>query len=218
MSHHLDQANPQLDISDVYCFRGTMGTVFANSAPNVVLFSPSFAPQRSVRSNLSWQGPILDARFSLNVEGVLALNLNQQQSVDINFQPTQQFSLSAEGNRPVFVLPSSIDTLTGAIASRDARVTGNYNRVSELRSDIQSKTAQLTLRLSPILRTPSRLGWSAAYTYQYITQQVPGFQSTAGSPLGTEWARAPGGPHQFNYSLRYNFFNYVTVNWQGQFR
>ena len=200
------------------CADGTTGTVFANSAPNVVLFAKDFQPQRSVRSNLSWQGPILDARFSLNAEATWALNLNQQESVDINFLPTRQFALGLEGNRPVFVLPSSIDTLTGAIASRDARVSTAYNRVSELRSDIQSQTSQLTLRLSPIPRTATRFGWSAAYTFMYVREQVPGFQSTAGNPLGREWAVATTGPHQISYNLRYNFFDYVTVNWQGQFR
>jgi hypothetical protein len=200
------------------CADGTNGTVFANSAPNVVLFAKSFAPQRSVRSNLSWQGPVLDARFSVNAEATYALNLNQTQTVDLNFRPTQQFTLASEGDRPVYVLPTSVDTLTGAIASRDARVSTAFNRVSELRSDIQSQTAQLSLRLSPIPRTATRFGWNAAYTYTYVREQVPGFQSTAGSPLGTQWATASNGPHQISYNLRYNFFDYITVNWQGQFR
>lgn len=200
------------------CADGTNGTVFANSAPNVVLFSKAFSPQRSLRSNLSWQGPILDARYSLNAEATYSLNMNQQQSVDINFVPNRQFGLTSEGDRPVFVLPTSIDTLTGAIASRDARVSTLFNRVSELRSDITSQTAQLQLRFSPIPRTPTKFGWSAAYTYMYVREEVPGFQSTAGNPLGTVWARAGTGPHQVSYNLRYNFFDYVTVNWSGQFR
>lgn len=200
------------------CADGTNGTIFANSAPNVVLFAKSYVPQRSIRSNLSWQGPILDARFSLNAEGTYALNMNQQQSVDINFVANRQFGLAAEGDRPVFVLPTSIDTLTGAIASRDARVSTLFNRVSELRSDITSQTAQVQLRLSPIQRGPTRFGWSAAYTLMHVREQVPGFQSTAGNPLGKEWALASTGPHQLSYNLRYNFFDYVTVNWNGQFR
>ena len=32
------------------------------------------------------------------------------------------------------------------------------------------------------------------------------------------WATNAQGPHQFNYSLRYNFLSAVTVNWTGQFR
>lgn len=200
------------------CADGTNGTVFANSSPNVVLFAKSFKPQRSVRTNLSWQGPILDARFSLNAEGTFSLNLNQQQSVDLNFLANQQFTLDGEGGRPVYVATGSIDPVTGAIASRDARVSSLFNRVSELRSDIQSQTSQLQLRLSPIQRAPSRFGWSGAYTLTYVREQVPGFQSTAGNPLGKEWATASTGPHQFSYNLRYNLFDYVTLNWNGQFR
>lgn len=200
------------------CADGTGGTIFANSAPNVVVFGKSFVPQRSVRSNLSWQGPILDARFSLNTEATWSLNMNQQQSVDINFLPSQQFALAGESGRPVYVAPSSIDPLTGAIASRDARVSSAFNRVTELRSDLSSQTAQLSFRLSPIQRSPSNFGWSGAYTYMYVREQVPGFQSTANNPLTREWAVATTGPHSFNYSLRYNVMNYITVNWSGQFR
>ncbi len=200
------------------CADGTGGTVFANTSPNVVLYAKSFTPQRSVRSNLSWQGPIFDARYSLNAEGTFALNLNQQQSVDLNFLPDRKFGLDDEGGRPVYVSPSSIDTLTGAIASRDARVSSLFNRVTEYRSDIRSQTAQLSLRLSPINRTARRLTWSGAYTLMYVREQIPGFQSTAGNPLGKEWAVATTGPHQFSYNLRYNAFDYFTINWSGQFR
>ncbi|MBL0169776.1 MAG: TonB-dependent receptor [Gemmatimonadaceae bacterium] len=200
------------------CADGTNGTVFANASPNVVLFARHFAPQRSVRSNLSWQGPILDARYSLNAEGTWALNLNQQQTVDLNFRADRQFGLDLESGRPVYVASTSIDPITGAIASRDARISSLFNRVSELRSDIRSTTSQLQLRLSPIQRTPAHFGWSAAYTLTYVREQVPGFQSTAGNPLGSEWAVSTTGPHQLSYNLRYNFFDYITVNWNGQFR
>jgi hypothetical protein len=201
-----------------HCADGTGATEFSNTSPNVVLLSPSLRPQRSVRSNLSWQGPVLDARFSLNAEATWSLNLNQQQSVDINFRGVPQFTLAAEGNRPVYVPTSSIDELTGAVAARGARVSDLFNRVSDTRSDLRSSTAQLSLRLSPIPRTPQRFGWNAAYTLTAVREQVGGFQNTAGDPLLRAWSRASNGPHQISYSLRYNFFDYVTVNWSGQFR
>ncbi|HSJ10003.1 MAG TPA: TonB-dependent receptor, partial [Longimicrobiales bacterium] len=49
------------------CADGTSGTVFSNAAPNVTLFASDFAPSKTVRSNLSWSGGVLDGRFSLNV-------------------------------------------------------------------------------------------------------------------------------------------------------
>ena len=199
------------------CADSTLGTVFSNSAPNVTLFARNYRPQRTVRSNLSWNGSILDARFSANIEGTYSLNLNQQRTVDLNFDGTQRFILAAE-QRPVFVDTSSIVASTGAIASRDARVTQSFARVSEMRSDLQSRTAQLSLRISPIQRGPARFGWNASYTFSHIREQVSGFNSTAGNPLLVQWARSGQGPHQISYNLRYLFFRAVQVNWSGSFR
>ncbi|MEP6620815.1 MAG: TonB-dependent receptor [bacterium] len=199
-----------------HCADGTDGSVFANPSPSVTLFAPGYTPPRSVRSNLSWNGSILDARFSLNVEGTYSFNLNQQRSVDLNFAPNQQFTL--DDGRPVYVNPSSIVPTTGSIASRDARVSQSFNRVSEIRSDLESRTGQVSARLSPITRTQNAFGWSAAYTYTHVTEQFSGFASTAGNPLLVEWATSGQGPHQVTYNLRYSFFNAVHVNWNGSFR
>ena len=200
------------------CADGTTGTVFSNGAPNVTLFADHFRPQRTVRSNLSWNGSILDGRFSTNIEGTYSLNLDQQRSVDLNFAPVERFALSEEGNRPVYVQVGSIVPTSGSIASRDARISQAFSRVSETRSDLESRTAQLSVRLAPILRGPNKFSWNAAYTYSHIREEVSGFSSTAGNPLGTEWFRSGQGPHQISYNLRYNFFNAVQVNLNGSFR
>jgi hypothetical protein len=200
------------------CADGTTGSVFSNAAPNVTLFADDFRPQRTVRGNLSWNGSLLDGRFTTNIEGTYSLNFNQQRSVDLNFAPRARFALADELGRPVYVEPTSIVPGTGSIASRDARVTQSFSRVSEVRSDLESRTAQLSLRLSPIPRGPAKFGWSAAYTYTHVREQVSGFSSTAGNPLGTEWTRSGQGPHQITYNLRYNFFNAVLVNLNGSFR
>jgi hypothetical protein len=199
------------------CADGTSGTVFSSSAPNVTLFARDYAPPHTIRSNLSWSGSALDGRFSLNVDGTYSLNRNRQRFLDLNFDPTQRFVLPDEG-RPVYVATSSIVPQTGAIASRDARVSQEFARVTELRSDLQSRTAQLSIRLAPITRGPSRFGWNAAYTYSHIREQVSGFSSTAGNPLDVQWSRSGQGPHQVNYTLRYNFFDAVQVSWSGTLR
>ncbi len=198
------------------CADGSTGTVFSNRSPDVTLFSPDFAPPRTVRTNLSWTGSALDGRFSLSVEGTYSLNLHQQRFVDLNFRPTTRFTL--DDGRPVFVEPASIVTETGSIASGDARVSPDFARVTELRSDLQSRTAQLSLRVSPIAHGPTNFGWSLAYTWSHIREQVSGFSSTTGSPLTVDWANSTQGAHQINYSLRYRFFSAVTVSWSGQFR
>ena len=199
------------------CADGTSGTPFSNAAPNVTLFARDFHPPRSVRANASWTGSILDARYSASLDGTYSVNLNQQRTLDLNFRPTIAFMLPDEG-RPVFVEPGSIVPTTGSIASGAARVSQEFARVTELRSDLQSRTAQLTLRLSPIQRTPARFGWSAAYTYSLVREQVSGFNSTAGNPLDVTWARSGQGPHQITYSVRYNLFDAVQINWNGMFR
>jgi hypothetical protein len=199
------------------CADGTTGTVFSNAAPNVTLFADDFSPPRTVRSNLSWSGSMLDGRFTLNLEGTYSLNRNQQRFLDLNFDPTQRFTLGDDG-RPVYVEPTSIVAGTGSIASRDARVSDDFARVTELRSDLRSRTAQLSVRLSPIPRGPTNFGWSAAYTYSHIREQVSGFSSTAGNPLDIEWARAGQGAHQISYNLRYRLFDAVQVSWNGSFR
>ena len=198
------------------CADGSSGSVFSNAAPNVTLFARDFAPQRTVRGNLSWGGGILDARFNLNVEGTYSLNLNQQRSLDLNFNPTTRFTLS--DGRPVFVETTSIVPTTGSIASRDARVSQSFARVTELRSDLQQRTAQLSLRLTPIPRTPTNFSWNLAYTYSHIRDEVSGFSSTVGDPRTIEWARSAQGPHQINYSLRYRIFNAVNLGLSGAFR
>jgi hypothetical protein len=185
--------------------------------PNVTLIAHDFKPQRSVRSNLAWAGSVLDGRYSLSVEGVYSMNMNLQRSVDLNFRPTGGFLLSDE-SRPVYVQPTSIVPTTGSIASADARVSQEFARVTEVRSDLHSNTAQLSLSLSPIFRTPTRFGWSGSYTYSRIREQYSGFTNTAGDPLNVNWAPSAQGPHQINYNLRYTLFDAVQINWNGTFR
>jgi hypothetical protein len=199
------------------CADGTAGTVFSSSAPNVSVFSRDYAPYKSLRSELSWQGAVLDARFNASVRGTYSRNMNQTRSVDLNFDPTMRFNIGDDG-RPVFVMPSSIVPTTGSIASSDARISTAFARVSETRSDLEQRTSQLSINLSPIARGATNFGWSIGYTYAHIREQVSGFSSTAGNPLDVTWATSAQGPHSFNYSLRYLFFHAVQLSWTGSLR
>ena len=200
------------------CADGTTGSVFANSAPNAFLFAKDFTASRSVRSNLQWNGPVLGNRLMATVEGTYSRNLNQAGIYDLNFKAEQQFALSDEGYRPVYVRPSSIVPSTGAIAPGDARVSPLYSRVTELRSDLQSESRQVSLRLSPTTFNTS-YSWSLAYVYGNVRDRVRGFGSTVGNPFEMSWGRSSfDSRHQIVYTLGYNFFNTVNVNWYGQFR
>jgi len=200
------------------CADGSLGSVFASNVPNVNLFAKDYQSPRSVRSNLNWSGPILGNRLAANWDVTYSVNLNQSSNYDLNFQPTQRFALADEDGRPVYVLPGSIVPATGAIASRDARVSQNYNRVQELRSDLKSETKQFRIGISPQTFS-QRYNWSINYTLAAVKEQYRGFQSTIDNPRLIDWSRAGGeSRHQITYNLFYNFFDAVRVNWFGQIR
>ncbi|MDB4907704.1 MAG: hypothetical protein JWO05_2488 [Gemmatimonadetes bacterium] len=200
------------------CADGTTGTVFSNTLPNVALFSPDFVSPRSVRSNLQWNGPVLNNRFSVTVDGTYSRNLGQQSSVDLNFDPTTRFTLADEANRPVYVNSSSIVPATGAIASRDARKSVSFSRVSEILSDLHSDSKQVRVSLNPA-NFSSSLSWGLNYVWSSVTEQSRGFSSTSGNPLLVESGRSSfDSHHQVTYSLGYNFFDAVRVSWFGSFR
>jgi hypothetical protein len=200
------------------CADGTAGGVFASNAPNATLFANDYAAPRSIRSNLNWNGPVLGNRFTATVDLTHSLNLHQQSFVDLNFAAGSGFRLAEEAGRPVYVQPGSIVPATGAIASRDARASQLFNRVSELRSDLRSESRQLRVGIFPATFS-QQLSWSLNYTLADVREQYRGFTSTAGSPLDVAWSRSGNeSRHQLMYTLSYNLLNTVRISWFGQFR
>lgn len=200
------------------CADGTTGTVFSSAAPNVTFFSKDYVAPKSVRSNLQWSGPILGDRLSAQVEGTYSQNLNQSSPIDLNFSGISRFALLGEGNRPVYVLPTSIVPATGATSPLDSRVSGAFSRVSEVTSNLKSASRQLSLRVSPATFS-TKLSWSLSYVYSNVREQFRGLTSTVGNPLQVEWGRSSfDSRHQVVYNAGYNFFDFVRVNWFGQFR
>jgi len=163
--------------------------VFAFGAPNVTTFADGFAPPRSVRSNLSWSGPVLWNRLNASFDATYSLNTQQQSFVDRNFAGARRFTLDNEEGRPVFVNANSIVPVTGGIAAGDGRVVPQYQRVSEQLSDLRSRSGQFSVRLSPT-NFSTNFSWSASYTYGNVREQFRGFQSTAGDPFAVDWSRS----------------------------
>lgn len=199
------------------CANGSSGTPFSNVAPNVSAFSKDFVSPRSIRSNINWAGPVLNNRFSTSLDLTYSLNVNQSSNVDRNFDGSAEFVLPDEDDRPVFVQPTSIVPGTGAIASQDSRIAQRYSRVTETRSDLRSESYQGTVRFSPT-RFSTAFTWSTWYTFSHVREQFRGFSSTVGNPLTDAWGTSSSTPHQIGYSLGYNFFDFLRVNWFGQFR
>ncbi|HEX3868550.1 MAG TPA: hypothetical protein VHV78_17435, partial [Gemmatimonadaceae bacterium] len=195
------------------CADGSSGSVFASAAPNVTLFSRDYASQRSIRSTLQWAGAVLDNRAIATITGTYSRNMNQPESVDLNFDPTVRFTLPSENGRPVFVSPSSIVPETGAIAAAAGRVSPLFDHVSELRSDLVSTSRQATIQLGqPSVN--SQYTWGVAYTLNSVRDQVSGFSSTAGNPFDAAGGRSSADwRHQIVATLGDNLFDVVRLTW-----
>ena len=206
------------DSIPVECADGTTGSPFANRSPNVALFDEDYRSPRSLRSNLQWSGPVLANRFSFTADATWSRNEYQPGNYDLNFGGVERFALPDEGGRPVYVNPSSIVPSTGAIAARDGRLSDEFSRVTEMRSDLRSESRQLSLRLAPT-RFSTKYSWNLSYVLSDVKEQSRGFASTAGDPREVEWTRgAFESRHQLVYNLGYNFLDAVRVNWYGSFR
>jgi hypothetical protein len=202
----------------ISCADGTLGTPFASSAPNVYLFSRAFRPPRAIRSNLQWSGTLFDNRMSASVDATYSLNLNQSSTFDLNFAPTAHLTLPAEAGRAVFADEASIVPSSGAFTSTASRELNEFAHVAELRSDMRSRTGQLSINLSPSGFNSSR-SWSLAYVYANARERFRGFTSAAGNPLEVSWSRSGfDSRHQFVYTLSYNLFDVLRIGWYGSLR
>lgn len=191
---------------------------FANSAPNVTLFSKDFVSPRSLRSNLQWRGFPFNGRFSATVNGEVSYNMNQPGNYDLNFNPAPQFTLDNEGGRPVFVQTSSIVPGSGLISSRDAKVSQAFNQVRELRSDLTSRSEAIQVNVSPF---NWRYGWrwNLSYRLQSIRDEAYGFSSTAGDPREVSSGRGFGDSrHTFGVGFSYLLFSTLNLNLNQSFR
>jgi hypothetical protein len=199
------------------CLDGRVGTPFANTGSNVTLFAPNYASQRSLRSTLQWAGAVLDNRLLATVTATYSRNTNQPGFVDLNVTPGARFTLPGEDGRPVFVDAANIVTSTGAIAPRDGHETDQFNRVTELRSDLTSTSRQLTISVSPST-VNSRYTWGMSYTLNSVRDNVSGFTSTVANPFDESGGRSSADwRHQVLVSVGANVFDVVRVNWNQRF-
>ncbi|GAC1516276.1 MAG: hypothetical protein NVS1B4_10440 [Gemmatimonadaceae bacterium] len=201
------------------CADGSARTPFASNAPEVTLFAPDWSAPRSARANVSWTGPVLDNRFVATIGAIYSRNVSQGDLVDLNFDPTVRFTLSDEGGRPVFVDPSSIAPASGAIGSATARISSRWSHVIEQRSDLESRSGQLSLNIEPA-RQSANVAWSVGYVYSDVRERARGFTAgTAANPLDLEWARSVYDTrHHLVYNVSFDAWNVGRVSWFGQLR
>ncbi len=171
------------------CVDGT--SALAERAPSVTLIDPSFDVPRSWRASLGWASVF--GGWTVKVDGLGSYDLSQPSTLDANFAGVQRFALASEGNRPVFVSPSSIDAASGAMSARESRRSKDYGRVALRTSDLQGYGGQLTTTIAPDVfkrrRSKIQLFTSTSYTYQRVQQQFRGSDgATFGDPRIREWA------------------------------
>ena len=171
------------------CVGGT--SALAERAPSVTLIDPSFDVPRSWRASLGWASVF--GRWTVKVDGLGSYDLSQPSTLDANFAGVQRFALASEGNRPVFVSPTSIDAASGAMSARESRRSTDYGRVALRTSDLHGYGGQLTTTIAPDVfnrrRSRVQLFTSTSYTYQRVQQQFRGADgATFGDPRIREWA------------------------------
>ena len=84
-------------------------------------------------------------RYNLNVELSYARGVAQTGYRDVNLRTDPRFTLTNEGDRPVFVDASTIVPLTGATSFLASRVEPTFGQVLVTSSDTRSDSKQLTV-------------------------------------------------------------------------
>ncbi len=188
------------------CANGAASTPLAQTTPPVALFAPNYTLYDSWRPafNVNYT---LNTQFRVSANATWAINRNVPGNYDLNFNPAARFSLASEGNRPIYVSPTSIVPATGAETFADSRVSSDFAHVNEARSDLRSQVRTFggTLNYSPFqifFTGPNSAFWFASVSYSYndAREQYRGFQSTAGDPREISWSRGIQAKHVVTFT------------------
>jgi hypothetical protein len=174
--------------SPTQCLDGS--GVLAERAHSVTLIDEGYDVPRSWRSSLDWSANVRS--LLVRVGGMVSYDLDQPGAIDANFSGVERLTLGADGGRPVYVSPASIDPTTGAVSAAESRRSTEFGRVVSRVSDLRGYGGQLTFGLSPDVfrfRTRHSLFASLNYTLQSSRRQYRGFDGGGfGDPRVVEWA------------------------------
>lgn len=189
------------------------------SLPNVTVFANDFAAARSIRSSLGVQKRFAQ-RYNFNLDFQYARGVALTGYTDVNLRSTPQFTLAAEGGRPVYVDPATIVPTTGATSVLGSRKNGSFGQVLATGSDLASDSKQVTMSLGGI--TGKGAIFNVSYTWgQTVDQGANGMggggpfggmfggggsfgsPTTVGNPNVREWAPS-------NFDRRHTMVGTVT--------
>ncbi len=166
-----------------------VGAPGTGARPNAVVIGQGFQAPRAWRASLGGQRRVGE-RTAVSLDLNYALGVAQYGFRDLNLNTAPQFTLAAEGGRPVYVPASSIVPATGALSLFNSRVDPAFGRVLQTTSGLRSDTKQATLGVNT--STARGLLLSASYTFTRSTDEssFPGSLGGAGV-AGT----TPGNPN-----------------------
>ena len=119
-------------------------------------------------------------RYTVNVDATYARSTSLYGVTDLNLNTAApQFTLSSEGNRPVYVTPGAIVPTTGALQSLNSRVQSAYGDVYSVNSNLGSEAKQVTASINGF--TPQGINMSLSYTYQRSRDQISSTGGSAGA-------------------------------------
>jgi hypothetical protein len=186
------------------CLDGAAPVEFSTEVPGVQLFNAAYRPETSWRGNVDVSG-LGVAGWNLGLGGEYSRIVNGESAIDLNLRRTPTFTLSGEGDRPMYVAPSGIVPVTGAIAPGASRLSDRFGAVTDYLADLQSRAFQFSLRLDRRRPLFGKLPLSLNYSYRSVRKQERGFNgSTAGDPLLRQWAYGDGPAHTFQAQTSFN--------------
>jgi hypothetical protein len=177
------------DPSDVPSSCNGASQVFGNERRNVTVFSPDFAAPRAWRGSLGISRRFAE-RFNFSLDASFARGVSQTGASDLNLDTSPKFTLDNEGNRPVFAPVASIVPATGAVSLTGSRLAPRFGVVSQINSDLESSSRQLTASFNGI--TTKALIFNASYTYTRSRDESQGMGSFGG--FGGSGASTAGNP------------------------
>jgi len=174
------------------------------AAPTVTVLQPGFETPRAWRASLGVERR-LNQLLRFNVDASVAAGVQQTGYRDLNLATTPTFFLTAEGNRPVYVLASAIAPATGAPSFIASRRDTAFSSVVEAFSGLKTTSEQVTASLGGIVGPA--VVFQLSYTWQRTRDQQTGVRgSTAGNPDVIEWGRSDfERRHQFVLTITYPF-------------